>query len=309
MSSSLESPKRLVIATVPKSSIKNSSGVTTIRLPEIEAKAAAKSLNKTVRPLKVALPRQHTRPEKRIFIHVAPEADIKQEDDEIIFDDEVKSNGPVRKRQRLDHLSFEQKLLRRKLKNRVAAQSARDKKKAKMDELEIVVKSLEKKQTHLSEQNKLLQKGIHELQAENKELKEELKKRWTAPACIECSKRKSADDRNTSTASHSTPSVVRDKVVFTPIRSAESINVSQQKEQAVRMALFLIMHGAMWAWTVTGMLCLMPIAYHYSTNSKQSCSAPTANLLPVPVKKSFPDKWWGHHQKAWNPPDRSILHR
>jgi len=303
MSSSL-SPKRLVIATVPKSSIKNSSGVTTIRLPE----GTSTRPSDKHRPLKVALPRNDAKPEKRIFIHVAPEIDIKkEEDDEVIFDDEVKSNGPVRKRQRLDHLSFEQKLLRRKLKNRVAAQSARDKKKAKMDELEIVVKSLERRQTHLADQNKLLHKSVAELQAENKELKEELKKRLTAPACVACSKRKVADDVNSTTTSPASPSISRDKVVSTPIRSAESINVPQQKEQAVRMALFLIMHGAMWAWTVTGILCLMPIAYHYSTNSKLNCSALTANSLPV--KKKFPDKWWGHHQKAWNPVDGRLIHR
>lgn len=306
--SSLTSPKRLVIATVPKSSIKNSSGVTTIRLPEIEGKSTRPSNRSGQRPLKVALPRHDTKAEKRIFIHVAPEIDIKQEDDEVIFDDEVKSNGPVRKRQRLDHLSFEQKLLRRKLKNRVAAQSARDKKKAKMDELEIIVKSLEKQQTHLADQNKLLHKGIKELQAENKELKEELKKRFTAPACVECSKRKAADDMDTMSSSFpASPSIVRDKVVSTPIRSAESINVPQQKEQAVRMALFLIMHGAMWAWTVTGILCLMPIAYQYSISYKQNCSAHSANRLPV--KKRFPDKWWGNHQKGWNPVDGMIPHK
>ena len=43
---------------------------------------------------------------------------------------------PVRKRANLDHLSPEEKLMRRKLKNRVAAQNARDKKRTKMEDME-----------------------------------------------------------------------------------------------------------------------------------------------------------------------------
>lgn len=42
----------------------------------------------------------------------------------------------VRKRANLDHLSSDEKLMRRKLKNRVAAQNARDKKRVKMEDME-----------------------------------------------------------------------------------------------------------------------------------------------------------------------------
>uniref|UniRef100_A0A1E1WD66 X-box-binding protein 1 n=1 Tax=Pectinophora gossypiella TaxID=13191 RepID=A0A1E1WD66_PECGO len=48
---------------------------------------------------------------------------------------------PSRKR-RLDHLSWEEKMQRKKLKNRVAAQTSRDRKKARMDEMEGNIKQL-----------------------------------------------------------------------------------------------------------------------------------------------------------------------
>merc|ERR1712038_1199599 len=66
-------------------------------------------------------------------------------------DDE--SDQPTRKRANLDHLTPEEKLMRRKLKNRVAAQNARDKKRVKMDEMEIKMKELEEINTRLLNEN------------------------------------------------------------------------------------------------------------------------------------------------------------
>ncbi|XP_034026750.1 X-box-binding protein 1 [Thalassophryne amazonica] len=81
---------------------------------------------------------------------------------------------PVRKRQRLTHLSPEEKALRRKLKNRVAAQTARDRKKAKMGELEQQVIELEMENQKLHIENSLLRKKASGLLTENEELRQRL---------------------------------------------------------------------------------------------------------------------------------------
>ncbi|XP_037231200.1 X-box-binding protein 1 isoform X1 [Falco rusticolus] len=78
---------------------------------------------------------------------------------------------PARKRQRLTHLSPEEKALRRKLKNRVAAQSARDRKKARMTELEQQVVELEEENQRLLLENQLLREKTCNLALENQELR------------------------------------------------------------------------------------------------------------------------------------------
>ena len=49
-----------------------------------------------------------------------------------------------RKRKRLDDFTPQEKMIRRKLKNRVAAQNARDRKKERLEQLETIVSRLEK---------------------------------------------------------------------------------------------------------------------------------------------------------------------
>ncbi|XP_030073683.1 X-box-binding protein 1 isoform X2 [Microcaecilia unicolor] len=81
---------------------------------------------------------------------------------------------PPRKRQRLTHLSPEEKALRRKLKNRVAAQTARDRKKARMGELEQQVVELEMENQKLVMENKCLLEKARGLVTENQALRQRL---------------------------------------------------------------------------------------------------------------------------------------
>jgi len=89
--------------------------------------------------------------------------DIKQEEEDC----------PVRKRANLDHLSPEERLMRRKLKNRVAAQTARDKKKAQTDDMESTIKQLREDRQRIIEENSRLQAVNTQLQLDNATLQQE----------------------------------------------------------------------------------------------------------------------------------------
>ncbi|XP_029651453.1 X-box-binding protein 1 isoform X1 [Octopus sinensis] len=95
-----------------------------------------------------------------------------------VADDEdassIGSDGAPRKRRRLTHLSPEEKIQRRKLKNRVAAQTARDRKKAQMSDMEIAIDKLQTENKKLLQQNQMLQKKTKTLICENAELRERL---------------------------------------------------------------------------------------------------------------------------------------
>lgn len=88
-----------------------------------------------------------------------------------IEDDE---RNPNRKRRRLDNLNVEERILRRKLKNRVAAQSARDRKKAHMDQLEITLGRVEKENKFLKKSNEELRSQVHQLMESNAQLRAKL---------------------------------------------------------------------------------------------------------------------------------------
>ncbi|XP_065054890.1 uncharacterized protein LOC135683534 [Rhopilema esculentum] len=81
-------------------------------------------------------------------------------------------SGVPRKRRRLDDLTAEERVLRRKLKNRVAAQTARDRKKARMSELECIVTQIERENHLLKTSNEELRARLQMVSEENIKLKD-----------------------------------------------------------------------------------------------------------------------------------------
>lgn len=101
-------------------------------------------------------------------------ADTLAHQDYILDQNELTTGNPSKKRRRLTYLSPEERLLRRKLKNRVAAQIARDKKKAKMSELEEMIASLEERNRELQSENQKLRRDVKAANDEKELLRQQI---------------------------------------------------------------------------------------------------------------------------------------
>ncbi|XP_045171822.2 X-box-binding protein 1-like [Mercenaria mercenaria] len=191
-----------------------------------------------------------------------------------MLDDLYGDDGP-RKRRRLTHLSQEEKLLRRKLKNRVAAQTARDRKKNFMSELEQKVAELERENKKLQQENKALKSESGTLQKQNQQLKGRLCE-------LGCGS-------------------VKTEVVP---GSAASAGLQQQGQ---------IPPVSYWTNTYTAsMLTLSLTLLLASSQPSISRKSPTKVLSPrlrshpyldLPETMATQKKraWWGPHQQSWNP--------
>lgn len=78
------------------------------------------------------------------------------------------------KKRRLDHLTYEEKVQRKKLKNRVAAQTSRDRKKMKMDDMEANLQQLSDENTQLKSNFRKLEATNHTLRQQNESLQRQL---------------------------------------------------------------------------------------------------------------------------------------
>ena len=165
-----------------------------------------------------------------------------------------------RKREKLDHLTEKEKLLRRKIKNRISAQTSRDKKKRIMSSLEIELNSINEDNKRLIQENINLktrldksesnQLRISTLEMENKFLKDKLE--MLEKMIMDNQKSPSPNFDINSMESES------ERSVDTSFEPAVPINGSQQKNQEVNKEILMI-------WTmllIISLIVMVKISSH-----------------------------------------------
>nr|AIZ09081.1 X-box-binding protein 1 [Heterocephalus glaber] len=216
---------------------------------------------------------------------------------------EAASGGPpqARKRQRLTHLSPEEKALRRKLKNRVAAQTARDRKKARMSELEQQVVDLEEENQKLLLENRLLREKTHGLVIENQELRMRLgmEALVTEEEAEAESEAQAKGDGVRPVAGSAESAALRLRAPLQQVQAQLSPlqNISPWILMALTLqTLSLISCWAFWTtWTQSCSSDALPQSLPAWKSSQRSSQE---NLVPYQPPFLFQ---WGRHQPSWKP--------
>lgn len=187
----------------------------------------------------------------------------------------------------------------RKLKNRVAAQTARDRKKLRMDQLELQLSDLTEHISELTNLTSILSNKNAELMEENAALQERLAQ------CI-CSGKAETPEKSQNMANDSEPQSIRAEGVMVPVTvPTDGSAVSSPQQRAVgTLAVLRIMAlstlCSQWA-TQAAMALVMNCALHPQLENSKLVKARYPEY-PLPVKKRPTcGKWWGPQQRSWNP--------
>lgn len=201
--------------------------------------------------------------------------------------EDLLENGP-RKRKRLTHLTPEERMMRRKLKNRVAAQTARDRKKERMVELEEALAKMEAENKKLQCENLSLKQQTGVLAEENVNLRSRL-----------------AIDNETQPKSAVVRSVGE---LGSPGSAASSLPLQQERIRALYKAA---------TQYLTLLLCLSMTSSSGSSNKSQTPVKLKRDLISPSLRRKLVClaqkaaelrqqddplvKWWGPQQRSWTP--------
>lgn len=206
------------------------------------------------------------------------------------------------KKRRLDHLTWEEKFQRKKLKNRVAAQTSRDRKKAKMDDMERTIKDFSVENQNLKETCTLLQSERDELALRNEELErqmEELKRRLNERS-VGC-----ATTTNGSAESLPLLKELESQSILRTIKKSENSNGSVLWKI---IALCLLYRTCSKTSMHPDWKNLQKACSQMSSQTWQTILLETARQMPKQTAQQSEclDQWWGPDQSSWNPPKISM---
>lgn len=236
------------------------------------------------------------------------------------------------KKRRLDHLTWEEKLQRKKLKNRVAAQTSRDRKKAKMEEMDFIIQQqtdqineLQVKCDTLQSEKEAIYNKYLDLENRFEELKrrlDEQQQQMTTPAITIKSEPTahvaphsvgSASNLLGSAASAQTPQ--QQGTISMEAQTTLSQDKTGLKTDDEKLAAL---------WKIIA-LCLLYRTCSKTSMSPSSKSSPKAywpmsqaswKALIEEAARQMPkmqasdaeclNQWWGPHQNSWNPAKKLI---
>lgn len=250
-----------------------------------------------------------------------------------ILENSQNMDEPREKKRRLNHLTWDEKVQRKKLKNRVAAQTSRDRKKARMEQLEAAVQEL-------YAQNERLESDCARLRDENAQLllRSTTTGTTTCCNCTPITKTLKAEpvDHTTSSMGNVTspPDLSPSEQISCESRPAESrrFDPLQQGLLFLQLVVLTVMM-TLCSPTSRCQNCSSLVWVHSrKTNSCTNCnswiswpkvySETWQNSWPSQIQHSnsnaqkeicFTNKqlthavaWWGRHQSSWNPPLLSL---
>lgn len=211
------------------------------------------------------------------------------------------------KKRRLDHLTWEEKLQRKKLKNRVAAQTSRDRKKAKLDELEETVRSLREQNELLTQECAMLRSRNESLVTETKRLRKERDaKNAEESICSVCQSRVSCDV--SSLGSTVSPTYPLQQGGTTQLASSLMLTPGAAILLKI-LTIYLLLKN-----------CLVTSKETTTSSDSKNLQKAFCERLPqkwkqilveqmnkyqlrkIPLRNvTIRKEWWGRHQKMWKP--------